>query len=113
LVLASAVLTWVAGFDILYAGADAEFDRAHGLHSIPVRFPGWKAQAISVLLHLVTVYAVAMFGLYTSRGTVYWIGGAIFVALLVLQHCSRKLAFDWVNGAASLAFAVLAIVDLL
>jgi 4-hydroxybenzoate polyprenyltransferase len=113
LVLAAVVLTWVAGFDILYARADAGFDRAHGLHSIPVRFPGWKAQAIGISLHVVTVYAVAMFGIYTSRGTVYWIGAAIFVALLVLQHCSRKLAFDWVNGTASIAFAGFAITDFL
>jgi 4-hydroxybenzoate polyprenyltransferase len=113
IVLATLVLTWVAGFDILYARADADFDRAHGLHSVPARFPGWRAHAISIFLHLVTVYAVWMFGLFTSRATLYWIGAAIFVALLILQHTSRRLAFDWVNGAASLAFAAFAIADLL
>jgi 4-hydroxybenzoate polyprenyltransferase len=112
-VLAALVLTWVAGFDIIYASADAEFDRTHGLHSIPARFKGRGASVISILLHLVTIYAVVMFGLFTSRGTVYWIGAAIFVALLILQHTSRRLAFDWVNGAASIAFATLAIADLL
>ena len=113
IVLATLVMTWVAGFDILYARQDAEYDRAHGLHSVPARFSGRKALVISILLHLVTTYTVAMFGLYTSCGTFYWIGAAIFVALLILQHTSKKLAFDWVNGAASLAFATFAIFDLL
>jgi 4-hydroxybenzoate polyprenyltransferase len=113
IVLATLVLTWVAGFDILYARADAEFDRAHGLHSVPARFPGWRGHAISVCLHFVTIYAVVMFGLFTSRATLYWIGAAIFIALLILQHTSRRLAFDWVNGAASVAFAAFAIADLL
>jgi 4-hydroxybenzoate polyprenyltransferase len=113
IVVATLVLTWVAGFDILYARADAEFDRAHGLHSIPARFPGWRGHAISIFLHLVTVYATVMFGLFTSRGTLYWVGAGIFIALLILQHTSRRLAFDWVNGAASLAFATFTIIDLL
>jgi 4-hydroxybenzoate polyprenyltransferase len=112
-VLAAMVLTWVAGFDIIYARADAEFDRAHGLHSVPARFKGHGAAVISILLHLVTVYTVVVFGLFTSRGTVYLIGAAIFVLLLILQHTSRRLAFDRLNGAASLAFAACAIVDLL
>jgi 4-hydroxybenzoate polyprenyltransferase len=113
IVLAAAVLTWVAGFDILYARADAEHDRAHGLHSVPARFSARTAHLISVLLHLVTVYAVAMFGLFTSRGEWYWVGVVIFVALLVLQHIVRRLAFDLVNGAASIIFATLAVIDLL
>jgi 4-hydroxybenzoate polyprenyltransferase len=112
-ILAAAVLTWVAGFDIIYASADAAFDRTHGLHSVPARFSGRGAIAISIFLHAVTLYAVAVFGLFTSRGTVYWIGAGVFVALLILQHTSRRLAFDWVNGAASIAFAACAITDLL
>ncbi len=112
-ILATLVLTWVAGFDIVYARADAEFDRTHGLHSVPVRFPGWRALAISVALHLVTVYAVAMFGFFTSRGTLYWVGAGVFVALLVVQHLFKKIPFDLVNGGASLTFATFTILDLL
>jgi 4-hydroxybenzoate polyprenyltransferase len=113
IVLATLVLTWVAGFDIIYAGQDAAHDRTHGLHSVPARFPGWRARGIAVLLHLVTVYAVVMFGLFTSLGILYWIGAGIFIALLVLQHLWRRLAFDLVNGAASITFAAFAIADLL
>ncbi len=112
IILSALVLTWVAGFDIIYAAGDAEYDRTHGLHSVPARFPGWKGRAISIALHLVAVYTVVMFGLYTSRGTLYWIGAGIFVALLILQHSSKKLAFDWANGLASLAFAAFTITDL-
>jgi 4-hydroxybenzoate polyprenyltransferase len=113
IVLATLVLTWVAGFDIIYAGQDAAHDRTHGLHSVPARFPGWRTHGIAVLLHLVTVYAVVMFGLFTSLGIFYWIGAGIFIALLVLQHLWHRLAFDLVNGAASITFAAFAIVDLL
>jgi 4-hydroxybenzoate polyprenyltransferase len=121
IVLATLVLTWVAGFDIIYAQQDADYDRAHGLRSIPARFPGWKGLSISIALHLVTIYAVLMFGLFTSRGTLYWVGAGIFCALLVLQHLlvtpTRRrnigIAFGTVNGIASLVYAAFTIADLL
>jgi len=52
-------------------------------------------------------------GLFTSCGAVYWAGAAVFVGLLALQHTARRLPFDWVNGAASLAFAVGAVTEML
>ncbi len=113
MVLAAGVMTWVAGFDILYARADADFDRAHGLHSVPARFSDRTAVIISILLHVVTTYAVVMLGLYMGLGTLYWIGCGIFTALLILQHTDKKLAFDWVNGAASVLYAGFAIADML
>jgi 4-hydroxybenzoate polyprenyltransferase len=120
-VLAALVMTWVAGFDIVYALQDVEFDRAHGIHSIPARLPGWKGLFVSILLHLVTVYAVVVFGLFTGLGTLYWIGAGLFVALLVVQHVlvtptrtrNMGLAFDTVNSIASIVFAVFTIIDLL
>ncbi|MDR2894420.1 MAG: putative 4-hydroxybenzoate polyprenyltransferase [Alistipes sp.] len=111
--LATLVLTWVAGFDILYARQDADYDRSHGLHSIPARFSERGAHVISVLLHALTLYCVVVFGMFTSRGAFYWAGAAVFVALLALQHTARRLPFDWVNGAASVAFASLAVADML
>lgn len=121
LLLAGLVLTWVAGFDIIYSQQDAAFDRSRGIHSIPARFPGWRGLSISIALHVVTVYAVVIFGLYTGRGTIYWTGAAIFTALLILQHClvtptrqkSIGVAFGTVNGIASIVFAAFAIADLL
>lgn len=121
MVLAALVMTWVAGFDIIYSLQDAEFDRQHGLHSVPARFAGWKGLSISILLHLVTVYAVVMFGLNTGGGNLYWTGAAIFIVLLVLQHIlvtpSRQrnigVAFGTVNGIASVVYAAFTIADIL
>lgn len=121
IVLAVLVMTWVAGFDIVYALQDAEFDRANGVYSIPARFPGWKGLSISILLHLVTVYAVVIFGIFTGRATLYWIGAGLFMALLVVQHVlvtptrqrNMGIAFDTVNSIASIIYAAFTIADLL
>ncbi len=121
IVLAALVMTWVAGFDIIYSQQDAGFDREHGLHSIPARFPGWQGLSISILLHIVTVYAVVVFGMFTSRGILYWTGAGIFIAMLVLQHLlvtpkrqrNIGIAFGTVNGIASVVYAAFTIADLL
>ena len=86
ILLTGLVITWVSGFDVIYALQDAEFDRQHALHSIPTRFGIRGAIGISILLHLITVYAIALIGSYYGAGTFYWIGAAIFVALLIFQH---------------------------
>lgn len=120
-ILATLVMTWAAGFDIVYALQDAAFDRANGVYSIPARFPGWKGLSISIFLHLITVYAVVMFGIFTGRTAVYWIGAGVFIALLVVQHIlvtptrtrNMGLAFDTVNSVASIIFAAFTIADLL
>ena len=52
---ALAIGTWVGGFDVLYACQDIEFDRQHGLRSIPVRFGVPRALSISRVMHVMTV----------------------------------------------------------
>lgn len=121
ILLAALVMSWAAGFDIVYALQDAEFDREHGVYSIPARFPGWKGLSISIFLHLITVYAVVVFGMFTGRSVIYWIGAGIFIALLALQHIlvtptrqrNMGIAFDTVNSIASIIFAAFTIADLL
>ena len=81
-VLALLVLTWCGGFDIIYALQDADYDRAHGLHSIPQRFSLRTALAISVALHAVSVGALLWFGSYCPQGALLWTGEALFVAIL-------------------------------
>lgn len=110
------VFTWIAGFDIIYALADAEFDRGAGLHSIPQYFGLKRALIISVLLHVVTAFTVVTIGLLTG-GVLYWIGASCFIAMLVYQHLivspsdlSRiSLAFGTTNGVASVIFAIFVI----
>jgi putative 4-hydroxybenzoate polyprenyltransferase len=63
-----AVACWVAGFDILYSLQDESFDRARGLHSIPVRFGVRGALRLSALLHLVTVAALVAVHVHAGLG---------------------------------------------
>lgn len=121
LMLALAVLTWTAGFDILYSMQDEEFDRSHGLHSIPVRLGMRGASVLSVALHLVSVAAVAAVGLRYGFGGWYWTGAAFFTAVLIVQHTLYRpsridrigKSFGLVNGIASVAYALMGIVDVI
>lgn len=87
-VLAGVVVTWVAGFDVLYALQDESFDRARGLASIPARFGTVAALAISAALHLVTLALLATLPLVypPGLGAAYWVGVAGCAALLAYQH---------------------------
>ena len=88
LILAATVLLWVAGFDVLYALQDLEFDRQSGLHSIPVRWGERGALAISALLHLGMMLLLAWLPVIypPGVGAVYWVGLAGCAALLIYQH---------------------------
>lgn len=88
LVLAGAVLLWVAGFDVLYALQDREFDRRAGLHSIPARFGVTGALWISGLLHLGVLVLLALLPrLYPpGLGWIYAVGWLGCCALLTWQH---------------------------
>lgn len=112
-VLAGAVLTWVAGFDILYALQDEGFDRGAGLHSIPARFGARAALWISGLLHLATLaLLVALPLVYPGElGAEYWIGVAVCALALGWQHSLVRpgdlsrldAAFFTANGALAVA----------
>lgn len=84
--LAVAVLTWTAGFDILYSLQDASFDRSNGLHSVPARFSAVHSTLISILLHVFAVAAVAVLGALYRLGVWYWVGFGLFTAVLVVPH---------------------------
>ena len=116
-----AVLCWVAGFDIIYALQDEEFDKAQGLHSIPSYFGRKRSLNLSRFLHLLTALFLFLAGYLNPFGLIYWIGYGIFIALLVFQHSLVKpndlskvnLAFFTTNGIASVTFGALVIIDLL
>ncbi len=91
--LAIAIGTWVGGFDVLYACQDVEFDRAHGLHSIPARFGVAAALRLSRGLHVVTVATLAALALVAPLGNVY-LGGVGIVALLLAYEQSLVSAED-------------------
>lgn len=116
-----AVFTWTAGFDIIYSLQDEEFDRGQRLHSIPAALGKRKALWVSNILHFFCATFVIAAGYYAQLGITYWIGTAIFCALLVYQHLLVKpddlsrvnMAFATTNGIASITFAVFVIADLL
>ncbi|HEU5320382.1 MAG TPA: UbiA-like polyprenyltransferase [Methylomirabilota bacterium] len=106
LVLWLALTVWIAGFDLIYACQDVDFDRAHGLHSVPARFGIPAALALARANHALTAAALALLGWLTGLGLLYWLGWAAVVALLVYEHSlvsprdlSRlNVAFFNVNG---------------
>ena len=120
-ILGFAVLTWVSGFDIIYALQDEEFDKANRLRSIPAFFGKGKALVVSTLLHLFTASMIILFGILIEGGWIFWIGAGAFLVLLTYQHILVKpndlskvnLAFFTTNGIASVVFACFAIGELI
>jgi 4-hydroxybenzoate polyprenyltransferase len=114
------VLTWVSGFDIIYALQDDEFDKNHGIYSIPSCTGRRKALLISAFIHLLTSILVIIAGILDKSSFFFWAGALIFIALLLYQHIivrpddlSRvNLAFGTTNGIASILFAAFVITDL-
>jgi 4-hydroxybenzoate polyprenyltransferase len=116
-----AVAAWIAGFDILYALSDRDFDRASGIHSIPARLGVTGSLVVSALLHVITV--LALIGLATAAhlGPAYLSGVAIVVALLIYEHAIVRpsdlsrldVAFFNLNGWVSVIFFVATVADVL
>jgi len=96
--LGGAVLAWVAGFDIIYACQDTEFDRRFGLRSIPQRFGVRRALIASRLLHALSFGLMVAVGWTFSLGTLYAVGVAIVGGLLVYEH--RLVRHDDLSKAA-------------
>jgi 4-hydroxybenzoate polyprenyltransferase len=91
--LALAIGTWVAGFDILYACQDVAFDRAHGLRSIPARYGVPAALRLSRTLHLLTVLFLTALAAVAPLGPIY-LAGVAGVALLLAYEGSLVRAHD-------------------
>src|SRR5687768_9360542 len=111
--LGLAIGLWVGGFDILYACQDVEFDRAHGLNSIPVRFGVAQALWISRAMHVTTIACMAGLGLLVALGPIYFAGVALVAALLIYEQSlvsandlsQVKRAFD-LNGWVGILYFV-------
>ena len=116
-----AVLTWVSGFDIIYALQDEEFDKKEQLFSVPVFMGKKNALLLSSVVHGVTAAIILLIGAIGNFGTEYWIGAVFFIAMLIYQHLLVKpndlsrvnLAFMTTNGIASIIFGLFVISDLL
>jgi 4-hydroxybenzoate polyprenyltransferase len=114
------VLTWVSGFDIIYALQDDDFDRANRLYSIPSVTGKKNALTISLIVHFISFLLILTAGFLGSGGYLYWTGASLFSILLVYQHLIVKhddisrvnIAFATTNGIGSIIFAVFVILDL-
>jgi 4-hydroxybenzoate polyprenyltransferase len=108
--LAAAVMTWGAGFDVLYALQDVRFDREHGLFSLPAAIGEAGAIRVARVLHVLTVGALVAVLVGAGRGTIFAAGVLTVVALLGYEHSlvsaedqSRlDAAFFTMNGVISL-----------
>jgi 4-hydroxybenzoate polyprenyltransferase len=110
--LAGAVMCWTAGFDILYALQDIEFDRAQGLHSVPAKLGVRKSLLVARALHVVTVVLLAAVGVGIHVGIWYSCGVGVATTLLFYEHTlvyaddvsNVETAFFPVNMALSTVF---------
>jgi 4-hydroxybenzoate polyprenyltransferase len=113
------VACWVAGFDVLYALQDRDFDAGAALYSLPVRFGVRGALWISALLHVGTVACLLGVGMLLGRGPAYMLGVGVVSALLVFEHnlvrpndlSKLNRAFFDLNGYVSVAFMVCVAID--
>jgi 4-hydroxybenzoate polyprenyltransferase len=117
--LMGAVLTWVAGFDILYSCQDIDFDRKRGLFSLPSYLGFDRARNLASVLHLVTVVLLSGFGEAFKLGHFYTAGVVLFALALANQHllvARRGLpaisrVFFSRNGTASITLLVFVVLD--
>ncbi len=115
-----AVTFWTAGFDVIYACADEEFDREEGLYSIPSRFGIARALKIAQGFHVITAVGLIAIGIMAGLGWWYFAGAVIALAILFYQHyiltpkdLSRlQTSFFTLNSTLSLIVFVFTLIDL-
>lgn len=124
LLLAVAVACWVAGFDIIYACQDAEFDAREGLHSVPARLGVAGALRVAAAFHLVMLAVLAVLPWLSGPapvGGLFGLGVAVVAALVIRQHSLVRpgdlgrvnQAFFQTNAIISLLLMAVGIVDCL
>jgi 4-hydroxybenzoate polyprenyltransferase len=121
LLLAMAVMLWVAGFDIIYACQDVEFDRNSGLRSVPAALGVSGALRVAAACHVLMIAPLFALGEIYPLGPIYFLGVCGVAALLLYEHLLVRpadltrvnIAFFHVNIIISLGLLIVAVVDLL
>ena len=119
LLLGLAVLCWTAGFDVIYACQDIDFDRREGLHSIPRRWGVARALLFARLLHVFMLLALVAVGRILSLGSFYYAGVGVTGLLLAYEHSLVRAddlsrvnrAFFTVNGCISILLFGMTLAD--
>ena len=99
LFLSAGVTLWVAGFDLLYALMDREFDLKMGLFSIPARFCASNTLVIARFFHAGALCLWLLFCVYAELGGAAWIGAFVSGALLVIEHKIASDGMEHINRA--------------
>jgi 4-hydroxybenzoate polyprenyltransferase len=122
ILMALAVLSWTAGFDIIYACQDYQSDLETGTVSVPAKVGIAKALWISRLTHVFSLSMLVVLGITTPQlGILYFIGVGCVGVLMLIEHSLVKatdlskvgLAFFTVNGIISVLLGTLGIIDVL
>lgn len=119
--MALAVIFWLAGFDVLYALQDLEFDKSFGLYSMPKKFGIRKTLLLSNIFHFFTLGLLIFTGIIFDLGIFYWLGMVIVGGLLIYEHSIVKpddlskldLAFFNMNGYISMTVFIFTMLDYL
>jgi 4-hydroxybenzoate polyprenyltransferase len=119
--IGSAVLLWVAGFDILYAIQDIDFDKRHGLFSIPARFGIENSLMFTRLLHAASIGLFILSGSRLHLGVFYFAGVAIAAVLLAYENSLIKpndlsklnVAFFTMNGVISVIMFCFVVIEVI
>jgi 4-hydroxybenzoate polyprenyltransferase len=99
-ILAAGIVCWVAGFDLIYAIQDFDFDKNQGIHSLVVRLGLQSSLRLAQLLHVLLLVALIGFGLIARLGTIYFGAMPLVAAALIFEHRSaRSLDVAGINRA--------------
>ncbi|GMB01871.1 UbiA-like polyprenyltransferase [Pelosinus sp. IPA-1] len=119
--LGLAVGVWIAGFDAIYGCQDLEFDKKHGLHSMPVRFGIQGTLTISKALHVISITGFVAVGILMNMHGVYYGGVVLAASVLIYQHSIvsptdfRQVtqAYFMRNGLVSIALLVFTVISII
>ncbi len=119
--LGGAVALWIAGFDVIYAGLDVDFDREHRIHSIPADLGLNTALWFTRLFHVGAVGLLVATGMVTGRGVIYFVGVGVCAGILGYENYITRagdlrrvdLAFLTMNGILSVVFFVFTLASIL
>jgi 4-hydroxybenzoate polyprenyltransferase len=89
-VLAAGIILWVAGFDLIYATQDYDFDRREGIHSLAVKFGVAQSLTLAQWLHAGALVAVTAFGYLAGLGPIYYFAMVLIAGALVYEHRSAR-----------------------
>lgn len=98
-VLAAGVICWVAGFDLIYATQDHDFDRREDIRSLVVKLGIARSLRLAQLLHLLAFVALIAFGVVAQLGRVYYWSIPLIGAALFFEHRTEKLDLTGINRA--------------